>query len=89
MSVAEIATSFVGPIGINRLLKSVKRFILVLTYEPLSHSYIEKGGQQVDIRPWFWILLLFFGSIFRSLAAEWYEFVAVSVSCRLSHLHSK
>ncbi|THU91650.1 ATP-binding cassette transporter [Dendrothele bispora CBS 962.96] len=42
-------------------------------------NFIEQGSQDVDMRPWFWILMLFLGSVLRTLAAQWYEFTATRI----------
>ncbi|KAF5375060.1 hypothetical protein D9758_000106 [Tetrapyrgos nigripes] len=45
-------------------------------------NYIENDRQDVVMRPWFWILLLFVGSVSRSLASQWYEFIATRTVVR-------
>lgn len=45
---------------------------------------MENGGDDMTVRPWFWILWLLLGPILGSIAVQWYVFVAVSI---LSFLH--
>ena len=42
--------------------------------QTLSCSYLESGGQIYSIRPWFWVALLFFGRIFKSVSDQWFMF---------------
>ncbi|KAF9449128.1 multidrug resistance-associated ABC transporter [Macrolepiota fuliginosa MF-IS2] len=39
-------------------------------------DYLETGGHNAKIKPWFWILCLFIGPMTISLARQWYIFVA-------------
>ncbi|KAF8157942.1 P-loop containing nucleoside triphosphate hydrolase protein [Crassisporium funariophilum] len=39
-------------------------------------SYLESKGTPTSIRPWFWIMWLFFGPMAYSLCFNWYNFVA-------------
>lgn len=39
-------------------------------------SYLETGGADLTIRPWFWILCLFLGPTFSGLLFQWYIFIA-------------
>ncbi|TFK70801.1 hypothetical protein BDN72DRAFT_887852 [Pluteus cervinus] len=52
--------------------------------------YLETGGEDTFIRPWFWISLLFIGPVMTSLSFQWYIYVGnrvlVRVECILSEL---
>jgi hypothetical protein len=39
-------------------------------------SYLESGGHDTTIKPWFWVFWLFIGPMTISLARQWYIFVA-------------
>ncbi|KAJ3554167.1 hypothetical protein NP233_g12480 [Leucocoprinus birnbaumii] len=39
-------------------------------------QYMETDGRNATVKPWFWILWLFFGPMTISLARQWYIFVA-------------
>ncbi|TCD68834.1 hypothetical protein EIP91_009701 [Steccherinum ochraceum] len=42
-------------------------------------NYMETGGEDAVIRPWFWILWLFLGPALGSIAIQWYIFVATGM----------
>ncbi|KAG5728585.1 ATP-binding cassette transporter abc4 [Termitomyces sp. T112] len=44
--------------------------------------YIETRGENATIRPWFWIIWLFFGPVLGSLAWQWYIFIATRTLVR-------
>ncbi|KAI1790062.1 P-loop containing nucleoside triphosphate hydrolase protein [Ganoderma leucocontextum] len=46
-------------------------------------SYLESGGRVAQVQPWFWIALLFFGRVSRSLADQWFMFQETRVSVRV------
>ena len=39
-------------------------------------SYLETGGANTSIQPWFWITWLLVGPILRNVCNQWYLFVA-------------
>ncbi|TFK34747.1 hypothetical protein BDQ12DRAFT_737985, partial [Crucibulum laeve] len=41
--------------------------------------YLETNGADTNIRPWFWIVLLFMGPIATSMSNQWYLFIASQV----------
>ncbi|TFK76755.1 P-loop containing nucleoside triphosphate hydrolase protein [Pluteus cervinus] len=41
-------------------------------------KYIETGGEDAFIRPWFWVLVLLLGPISHSCAYQWYNYIVVS-----------
>ena len=43
----------------------------------MSISYLETGGKDTFVRPWFWIMWLLLGPVIGSIAVQWYIFVAV------------
>ncbi|TCD66627.1 hypothetical protein EIP91_001094 [Steccherinum ochraceum] len=45
-------------------------------------NYMETGGKDAVVRPWFWILWLFLGPALGSIAMQWYMFVATGVMVR-------
>ena len=42
------------------------------------HSYLEHGGEEMTVRPWVWIFLLFLGPTAGTFAFQWYVYTAVS-----------
>ncbi|TFK44019.1 multidrug resistance-associated ABC transporter [Crucibulum laeve] len=42
--------------------------------------YLETNGADTNIRPWFWIVLLFMGPIVTSMSNQWYLFIATQVT---------
>lgn len=49
---------------------------LLVSFHNFQNSYLETGGQDAKIRPWFWILCIFCGPLFRILALQFYIFIA-------------
>ena len=49
-------------------------------------SYLETGGANTSIRPWFWITWLFVGPIVRNLCFQWYIFIATRTLVRTQGL---
>ena len=47
---------------------------------------METGGRDALIRPWLWILFLFVGPIFKSIAFQWYLFIATRTLVRTEGL---
>ncbi|TFK76754.1 P-loop containing nucleoside triphosphate hydrolase protein [Pluteus cervinus] len=45
-------------------------------------KYVETGGKDAFIRPWFWVLVLFLGPIAHTCAFQWYQYVVVRVITR-------
>ncbi|KAL4243414.1 ATP-binding cassette transporter C [Abortiporus biennis] len=39
-------------------------------------TYLETGGEDAVIRPWFWLVWFFFGHMLGSVAYQWYNFAA-------------
>ncbi|KAF8886219.1 P-loop containing nucleoside triphosphate hydrolase protein [Gymnopilus junonius] len=62
---------FLAPIGINRILKN---------------SYLETGGENADIRPWFWILCIFAGPAIRAIFFQGYIFIGTRTLVRTEGL---
>ena len=78
--------AFASPIGIYRLLKSVVRVCgcdFLIHYFP---SYLETGGADTYIRPWFWIFWLFGGPTIRNICYQWYIFIATRTLVRTEGL---
>ncbi|KAJ2927022.1 hypothetical protein H1R20_g10047, partial [Candolleomyces eurysporus] len=48
--------------------------------------YIEKGGENATIKPWFWILWLFLGPTICSIANQWYNFVATCATVQVESM---
>ncbi|KAM5539772.1 hypothetical protein V8D89_006585 [Ganoderma adspersum] len=46
-------------------------------------SYLESGRRSDSVQPWFWVALLFFGRVSRSVADEWFMFIQTRVSVRI------
>ncbi|KAM5539771.1 hypothetical protein V8D89_006584 [Ganoderma adspersum] len=46
-------------------------------------SYLESGGRVGSVQPWFWIALLFFGRVAKSVADQWFLFKHTRVSVRI------
>ncbi|KAG6808744.1 hypothetical protein H0H92_003040, partial [Tricholoma furcatifolium] len=44
--------------------------------------YVETGGENATMRPWFWIAWLFVGPMIGSLAFQWYIFIATGTLVR-------
>ncbi|KIK71390.1 hypothetical protein GYMLUDRAFT_254610 [Collybiopsis luxurians FD-317 M1] len=44
--------------------------------------YLESGGEDNVVRPWFWILWLFLGPVGGTLAIQWYIFIATRTLVR-------
>ena len=78
MMIIRAVAGFASPLGLMNLLR-YDIFPLV-SRSPLTRnpSYIETGGAKATIKPWFWVLWLFLGPTIRSIAHEWYIFIAVS-----------
>ena len=49
-------------------------------------SYLETGGADTSIRPWFWLFWLFLGPIVRNLCFQWYIFIATRTLVRTEAL---
>ena len=49
-------------------------------------SYLETGGADTSIRPWFWLFWLFLGPIARNLCFQWYIFIATRTLVRTEGL---
>jgi hypothetical protein len=49
-------------------------------------SYLETGGADTSIRPWFWLFWLFLGPIVRNLCFQWYIFIATRTLVRTEGL---
>lgn len=74
---------FLSPIGINRLLQSVSPCSYSIDlYSSRSGRYLETNGENAIIRPWFWILCIFCGPFFRSLAFQWFIFIMTRTIAR-------
>ena len=77
---------FAAPIGINRLLKSVlflvTRPFIILTY----FSYMETGGKDATLKPWFWVIWIFLDRPIQSLSWHWYIFIATRILVRTEGL---
>ena len=52
----------------------------------IPFSYLETGGTDAIIQPWFWILWLLAGPIIRSVYFQWYIFIAMRTSVRAEGL---
>ena len=53
-------------------------------------QFLETNGENATVRPWTWIVWLLFAPIIRSIAFQWYTFLAVRVLLIHSlhhHLH--
>ncbi|EJF59658.1 P-loop containing nucleoside triphosphate hydrolase protein [Dichomitus squalens LYAD-421 SS1] len=46
-------------------------------------GYLESGGTVYSVRPWFWIALLFFGRVFKSISDQWFMFKHTRLSVRI------
>ena len=82
MIIIQVIASFTSPLGIKQLLQ------LVIFSDQKVHAcniwcrYLETGGTDATIRPWFWILWLFMGPCVVSLAMQWYTYIVV---CGIVH----
>jgi hypothetical protein len=78
--ILHVAANFAAPVGINRVLRWVTcHFFDIFSIKGcVLCSYLEPGGHEVVIRPWFWILWLFIGPVAGTLSIQWYIFIAVS-----------
>jgi hypothetical protein len=84
--IGQTTGSFAAPIGINRLLKSA---VIIYANDCLfiiAPSYMETGGADAFIQPWFWILWLFVGPVVRNLCFQWYIFIATRTLVRTEGL---
>ncbi|PPR05406.1 hypothetical protein CVT24_008020 [Panaeolus cyanescens] len=45
-------------------------------------SYMESGGQGATMRPWFWILWIVLGPVFRTTLFQWYIFISTRTLAR-------
>ncbi|PPQ75643.1 hypothetical protein CVT26_001623, partial [Gymnopilus dilepis] len=74
-------------------------FLMGLTIVSYSHAslgapvginrvlrYMETGGAGATVRPWFWVLWLFFGPMLQSLSFQWYIYNATAVLVRTEGL---
>ena len=52
----------------------------------LFFSYLETGGADTSIRPWFWIFLLFVGPIVKNICWQWYIFIVMRTIVRTEGL---
>ena len=52
----------------------------------IQPSYLESGRKVDSVQPWFWIVLLFFVRVGRSVVDEWFMFKQVCHSKRRSFL---
>lgn len=41
--------------------------------------YIESGGENTDIRPWFWVVWLFLCTLLDGLSLQWHNYIAVCI----------
>jgi hypothetical protein len=77
MIVINVFSSFLSPLGINRLLKYISLIWQNSSGSIYFTSYLETRGEGAIVRPWIWIVWLFVGPIIGSLAFQWYIFIAV------------
>ena len=49
-------------------------------------SYLETGGEDTSIRPWFWLFWLLVGPIFRNICFQWYNFIVTRTLVRAEGL---
>jgi hypothetical protein len=49
-------------------------------------SYLETGGADTYIRPWFWLFSLFVGPIIGNICFQWYFFIATRTLVRTEEL---
>ncbi|KDR83044.1 hypothetical protein GALMADRAFT_134555 [Galerina marginata CBS 339.88] len=49
-------------------------------------NYMEKGGRDAEMRPWFWITWLFFGPMTQTVAFQWYCYIATRTLARTEGL---
>ena len=49
-------------------------------------SYLETGGADTSIQPWFWIAWLFVGPIVQNVCNQWYLFIVSRTSVRIEGL---
>ncbi|KAF5338427.1 hypothetical protein D9758_012247 [Tetrapyrgos nigripes] len=71
--ILHVASNFAAPVGVNRLLRQVDfRFFF----------YLEPGGQETAIRPWFWILWILLGPVAGTFAIQWYVFITTRTLVR-------
>ena len=52
----------------------------------IAYSYLETGGADTFIRPWFWISWLLLGPIARSVCLQWYIFIVTRTLVRTEGL---
>ncbi|KAH9480681.1 ATP-binding cassette transporter abc4 [Psilocybe cubensis] len=72
-------------ISVCIILMGVCEFILPLAINRLL-KYLETGGENARIKPWFWILCIFCGPFFRTLLFQNYIFVATTTFVRVEGL---
>ncbi|KII94420.1 hypothetical protein PLICRDRAFT_36691 [Plicaturopsis crispa FD-325 SS-3] len=46
-------------------------------------TYLETGGEGATVRPWVWILWLFFGPLLNSLAVHWWQYISFRAQVRM------
>ncbi|PPQ72967.1 hypothetical protein CVT25_004484, partial [Psilocybe cyanescens] len=63
------------------ILQGVFQFLSPIAVNRLL-KYLETQGEGAFVRPWFWILCLFCGPFFRSIAFQWYNFIATRTLVR-------
>ncbi|KAH9911177.1 P-loop containing nucleoside triphosphate hydrolase protein [Epithele typhae] len=67
MSITAVVFAFAAPISINNLL-----------------IYLETGSKgNFAVEPWFWIVLLFFGRVFKVISDEWFVYKTTRVNVRM------
>ena len=79
MTFYQVLTSFIGPLTVNRLLKSVGTFVRYSLLLILVNSYIETGGEGVVVKPWVWIIVLLIGPSCHAMTFQWYHYLSVSI----------
>jgi hypothetical protein len=72
--IAQTLAAFAAPIGINRLLKSV----IIIYGSDYCLSYLETGGADISILPWFWIFWLLVGPIVRNTRIYFQSYIFIA-----------
>ncbi|KAJ7729547.1 hypothetical protein DFH07DRAFT_850204 [Mycena maculata] len=49
-------------------------------------NYLENPDEESSMKPWFWILFLFFGPLVSSLSFQWYIFISTHIATKTSAL---
>ena len=78
-----VFASFASPVAVNRILEYIFVFLFKLQLD-LNHflSSLETKGRNDYIRPWFWVVCLFFGPLIVSICFQWYIYLGTRTLAR-------